>query len=33
MLHGLFPQARFIHIVRDGRYVALSTARMGNQEM
>ena len=25
MLHGLFPQARFIHIIRDGRDVALST--------
>jgi hypothetical protein len=25
VLHGLFPQARFIHIIRDGRNVALST--------
>jgi hypothetical protein len=25
MLHGLFPQARFLHIIRDGRDVALST--------
>lgn len=25
MLHGLFPQAKFIHIIRDGRDVALST--------
>jgi len=25
LLHGLFPQARFIHIIRDGRDVALST--------
>lgn len=25
VLHGLFPQAKFIHIIRDGRDVALST--------
>ncbi len=25
LLHGLFPSARFVHIIRDGRDVALST--------
>jgi Sulfotransferase family len=29
VLLSLFPQAQFVHIVRDGRDVALSTLRMG----
>ena len=30
LLHYLFPQARFIHIIRDGREVALSTMQWAN---
>ena len=30
MLHGLFPAARFIHIIRDGRNTALSTLSWAN---
>jgi hypothetical protein len=29
MLHGLFPHSRFIHIIRDGRDVALSALEWG----
>jgi hypothetical protein len=32
LLHGLFPQARIIHIIRDGRDVALSTLEWANAE-
>lgn len=31
MLHGLFPAARFIHLVRDGRNVALSLLDWGKR--
>ena len=31
MLSELFPQARFVHIVRDGRDVALSTLQWANE--
>lgn len=30
-LHGLFPDARFVHIIRDGRDVALSTVEWANE--
>ncbi len=32
LLAGLFPEARFVHIVRDGRDVALSSAAIEGQE-
>jgi hypothetical protein len=32
LLAGLFPEARFVHIVRDGRDVALSSAAIDGQE-
>lgn len=30
LLHGLFPAARFVHIIRDGRDTALSTLNWAN---
>ena len=30
LLHGLFPEAKFVHIVRDGRDVALSAMQWAN---
>ena len=32
LLHALFPRARFIHIIRDGRDVALSTMEWANED-
>ena len=31
LLHGLFPAARFVHIIRDGRDTALSTLNWANE--
>lgn len=31
LLHGLFPAARFVHIIRDGRNTALSTLSWANE--
>jgi hypothetical protein len=31
LLHGLFPAARFVHIIRDGRNTALSTLNWANK--
>ena len=32
LLHRLFPDARFVHIIRDGRDVALSTLQWANEK-
>lgn len=31
-LHALFPQAKFVHIIRDGRDVALSVAKWADED-
>lgn len=31
LLHGLFPEARFVHIIRDGRNTALSALNWANE--
>ena len=31
LLHSLFPWAKFVHLIRDGRNVALSTLEWANE--